>query len=124
MKPLLAFVTLAVAGAIPAMVALPAEAQTAAPQSTMQEQSVDQNAPGSGGVSKPGTTGLPGSKAGPAIDRPSGSRAPDSNMSGTSTAPQQDQSKAPGLPGGKSGATERSPRSSAPSSDEKGRMDR
>jgi hypothetical protein len=81
---------------------------------------MDQNAPGSGGVSKPGTAGLPGSKSGP-VDRAPGGKMPES--SGSSAAPQQDQSKVPGMPGSKAGPTERSPRSGA-GSDQKGNMGR
>jgi hypothetical protein len=114
MKPLL---TLAVAGAISAIATLPVQAQsTSSPPSTMQGQSSDQNAPGSGGVSKPGISGAPGSKAGPAAK---GGNASDTGVSGSSTAPQQDQSKVPGLPGGKSGATEKSPRSSTSGTNDK-----
>lgn len=120
MKPLL---TLAVAGAISAMATLPVQAQSStSPPSTMQGQSTDQNAPGSGGVSKPGTAGLPGSKSGPAA-KP-GSGASDSGMSGSSTAPQQDQSKVPGLPGSKAGPSQRSPQSGTSGTDDKGMRNR
>jgi hypothetical protein len=62
------------------------------------EQS-QQNAPGTGGTSKPGVAGLPGSKSGP-------TKTPESlPQSGSSTPPtlQQDQSKVPGMTGSKSG---------------------
>jgi hypothetical protein len=58
-----------------------------------------QNAPGTGGTSKPGVAGLPGSKSGP-------TRTPeDQAQSGSSTPEtlQQDQSKVPGMQGTKSG---------------------
>jgi hypothetical protein len=62
------------------------------------EQS-QQNAPGTGGTSKPGVTGLPGSKSG-------ATKTPESlPQSGSSSPPtlQQDQSKVPGMTGSKSG---------------------
>jgi hypothetical protein len=62
------------------------------------EQS-QQNAPGTGGTSKPGAAGLPGSKSG-------ATKTPESlPQSGSSTPPtlQQDQSRVPGITGSKSG---------------------
>jgi opacity protein-like surface antigen len=59
-----------------------------------------QNAPGTGGMSKPGVPGEPGTKSGTTV-------APDDKdrQSGTSqsNAIQQDQSKVPGMKGNKSG---------------------
>jgi hypothetical protein len=62
------------------------------------EQS-QQNAPGTGGTSKPGVAGLPGSKSG-------ATKTPESlPQSGSTTPPtlQQDQSRVPGITGSKSG---------------------
>lgn len=78
--------------------ALPAWSQT----NTMQGQSTQRNAPGTGGVSKPGVSGLPGSEAGPTVT-PSGTTAPEASR----THPDGDESKVPGLPGNKSGPTEK-----------------
>jgi hypothetical protein len=83
-------------------VALPAWSQA----SLTQGQSTQQNAPGTGGVSKPGVPGSPGSKSGPTVTR-SGTTAPDPTQRGTSG----DQSKVPGLPGSKSGPAVKSPSS-------------
>jgi hypothetical protein len=56
-----------------------------------------QNAAGTGGTSKPGVAGLPGSKSGPTKTH--------ETQSGSSTPGtlQQDQSKVPGMPGTRSG---------------------
>jgi len=116
MKPLL---TMAVAGAISAVAALPVQAQSGTSQSTMQGQSTtEQNAPGSGGVSKPGVSGQPGNKSGPAV-RP-GNGTSESGTSGSSTVQQQDESKVPGLPGNKSGPSVRSPGSGSSGSNDSG----
>lgn len=85
--------------AVAAIVAgtLPAWSQT----NQMQGQSPQQNAPGTGGTSKPGVPGLPGSKSGPTVTR-SGNTLPEAK-----TSPSGDQSGVKGLPGNKSGPTER-----------------
>ena len=93
-----------------------------------QTQSDQQMQPGTGGTSKPGVQGLPGSKAGPTVrpnrkpaaptqratnpdsaqstgrfGAPSGNGTMPQDQTGNSTM-QQDQSKVPGMPGNKSGA--------------------
>jgi hypothetical protein len=117
--------------------ASPAWAQTGAPQSGAQDQSTQHNAPGSGGVSKPGAAGLPGSKSGPAARESSGSSTSGAGSaatsgSGTTSGPasshpgpvstsnpqHQDQAKVPGMSGNKSGPSAKEPgagSSSAPS---------
>jgi hypothetical protein len=92
MKKLLSGVV--VAAIVP--VAWPAWSQS----STTQGQSTQQNAPGTGGPSQPGVSGLPGSKSGPTVKR-SGTTAPEA----TRSQPSGDQSKVRGLPGSKSGPT-------------------
>jgi hypothetical protein len=114
MKQLLSGAALAVLIAVP----LHASAQTSTPRSGTQTESTQQNTPGTGGVSKPGTPGKPGSKSGPAAREPSGSSGTSTpGASGTTSGPgssnpgpvstgnanQQDQSKVPGVPGNKSG---------------------
>jgi len=95
MKALLAFaVTVAVAGA-------PTWAQTT--QQMPRHPSNTQNAPGEGGTSKPGVPGHAGTESGPSPS--SGSSMPGAKDSGPSVTRQRDQSKVPGLPGGKSGAS-------------------
>jgi hypothetical protein len=69
---------------------------------TTQGQAAQQNAPGTGGVSKPGTPGLPGSKSGPTVT-PSATTMPEAAR----TRHDGDESKVPGLPGNKSGPTVR-----------------
>ena len=76
-------------------VASPAWSQTS---QQSQPQSNDQ-APGMGGVSKPGLAGKPGSKSGPTVTPSSGTSVP----SGTNAGRSGDESKVPGKPGGKSG---------------------
>jgi hypothetical protein len=80
-----------------------------------QTQSNQQMAPGTGGTSKPGVQGLPGSKSGPAAKsgntkRPTQRAAnPEAGQrTGGKTgnpAMHQDESKVPGKPGSKSGPT-------------------
>jgi hypothetical protein len=94
MKTLLSGVALAAIVAV----ALPAWSQP----NTMQGQSTQQNAPGTGGTSKPGVPGLPGSESGPTVT-PSGTTVPEASR----TRPDGDESKVPGLPGSKSGPTEK-----------------
>jgi hypothetical protein len=77
----------------------PAWSQTTSPPSQVQAQANDQNAPGTGGVSKPGVPGKPGSKAGPTVSPSTGSSLPEAS----DTTKLQDQSKVPGLSGSKSG---------------------
>ena len=104
MKALLSGVAVAALLAAP----LPAWSQAGAPPSGTQSLSdQQQNAPGTGGVSKPGVPGLPGSKSGPAAREPSGSSAP-SAPSATNTQ-LQDQSKVPGMAGNKAGPSVREP---------------
>ncbi|HVJ54171.1 MAG TPA: hypothetical protein VM689_17020 [Aliidongia sp.] len=74
-----------------------AQSQTATPPQGSPGTMSQQNAPGAGGTSKPGTAGLPGSKSGPTA-KPSSTGAP-----ANSTTPQQDQSKVPGKSGAESG---------------------
>jgi hypothetical protein len=90
--------------------AIPAFAQSTAPDNQKQ------NAPGTGGTSKPGVTGLPGSKSGPATTS-SGEPTPSAN---SRTTKSHDESKVPGLPGSKSGPAVKSPNkdSARPASDE------
>jgi hypothetical protein len=103
----------------------PVWAQTTTSQPSKQTQSTQQNAPGTGGVSKPGTQGLPGSKSGPAVRDPSGSSGSSTSgtTSGTSSANSgpvntgaaqtQEQARVPGLPGSKSGPAVKAPGSDA-----------
>jgi hypothetical protein len=81
-----------------------------------QTQSNQQVAPGTGGTSKPGVQGLPGSKSGPAAKsgnakRPTQRAAnPEAGQrtggeTGNPTTMHQDESKVPGKPGSKSGPT-------------------
>ena len=93
MKSLLSSVALSALVAI-----LPAWSQTTAPATGAPSN--EQNAPGTGGTSKPGTPGLPGSKSGPAAGTSSGTSVPDAT---SSPATSKDEGKVPGLPGGKSG---------------------
>jgi hypothetical protein len=86
-----------VATAAIVMLALPGWAQGV----TTQGQPTQQNAPGTGGTSKPGVPGLPGSKSGPTVT-PSGNTVLE-----TKTHPSGDQSGVQGLPGNKSGPAER-----------------
>ncbi|MDB5394110.1 MAG: hypothetical protein JWM91_1616 [Rhodospirillales bacterium] len=79
---------------------MPAFGQSAAPDNQTQ------NAPGTGGTSKPGVAGLPGSKSGPTETSSGKTRSDTSN---TSTTKHHDESKVPGLPGSKSGPTATSP---------------
>jgi hypothetical protein len=67
----------------------------------MQGQSVQQSPPGTGGTSKAGVPGLPGSKSGPTVT-PSGNTLPQ-----TKSYQSGDQSGVKGLPGNKSGPAER-----------------
>jgi hypothetical protein len=79
-----------------------------------QTQSNQQVAPGTGGTSKPGVQGLPGSKSGPAAKsgnakQPTQRAAnPEAGQrtggkTGNPTTMHQDESKVPGKPGSKSG---------------------
>jgi hypothetical protein len=81
-----------------------------------QTQSNQQVAPGTGGTSKPGVQGLPGSKSGPAAKsgnakQPTQRAAnPEAGQrtggkTGNPTTMHQDESKVPGKPGSKSGPT-------------------
>ncbi len=81
-----------------AVYGLPTGAQTTSPSTGAQNQSVQDNAPGTGGTSRPGVPGLPGSKSGPAV-RSQGSDP----SSGDSTTTHQDPSGVRGLPGSKAG---------------------
>jgi hypothetical protein len=65
---------------------------------TTQGQPGRHDAPGTAGISKPGVSGLPGSKSGPTVT-PSGTTAPEALRS----HPSGDQSGVQGLPGNKSG---------------------
>jgi hypothetical protein len=84
----------------------------------------ERHSPGTGGVSKPGTPGLPGSKSGPSVREPSGtSGSSTSGASDTTSGPGsanpgpvhtggaqlQDQAKVPGRPGTKSGSSVKEP---------------
>jgi hypothetical protein len=92
------------AAALLATTVSPASAQTnTAPQTSPVPL---QNAPGTGGTSKPGMQGLAGSKSGPAVRESSGS-------SDKTTTKQQDESKVPGLSGGESGPAVKRPTSPA-----------
>ena len=94
----------------------PASSQTSQVKPGLQDQS-SKHAPGTGGASKPGTSGLPGSKSGPsetimvgegaAVRSPGGLATSETNES--KITKQQDQSGVQGLPGGKSGPAERPP---------------
>jgi len=104
-----------------AAAAFPALSQTTEVDPGMQNKSSQQNAPGTGGTSKPGTPGLPGSKSGPgesmtvgegSATRSAGglvSNAPGTGSNGSEITKQQDQSGVRGLPGSKSGPTVKSP---------------
>jgi hypothetical protein len=72
-------------------------------QDATQSPSNQQNAPGTGGTSKPGTAGLPGGKSG---------RAAKSGNTSASTpgAAGRDESRVPGMAGSKSGSTATTPR--------------
>ena len=96
MKPVL---TAVIAGLF-AVTAVAASAQTA---TTSDNSGAQQQAPGAGGTSKPGVSGLPGGKSGPAVT-PSGSGS--SSGPATTSTRQRDQSNVPGQPGDKSGATD------------------
>jgi hypothetical protein len=82
-----------------------------APSFAQTQMNQQQNQPGTGGTSKPGVQGLPGSKSGPTVksnDATNTQRAanPQSSTPGAdqdSTTKSQDESKVPGKPGGKSG---------------------
>jgi len=63
--------------------------------SVQLSQNTQDNAPGTGGTSKPGTAGAPGSKSGPAA-KPSGSAG-------------SDESGVKGMPGNKSGPAVKQP---------------
>ena len=76
----------------------PAWSQTRSGQVT---QNAQDNAPGTGGTSKVGTPGAPGSKSGPAA-KPSGAGTPPG-------AAGHDESGVKGMPGNKSGPSVREP---------------
>jgi hypothetical protein len=97
-------IVLGVLTAAALMAATPAWAQSPSSQSSAPDQG-KQNAPGTGGTSKPGVAGLPGSKSGPAMTK-SGDAAPSSQNEMTK---HRDESKVPGLPGSKSGPAVTSP---------------
>jgi hypothetical protein len=101
------------AAAVTLAAASPGWSQTDAQQP--QTPSNEQMAPGAGGVSKPGVAGKPGSKSGPTVGPSSGTSAPQDNSSSKSG----DESKVPGTPGNKSGATPRDPSKDYPSPDAK-----
>lgn len=75
------------------LASLPAAAQGV----TTQGQPTREIPPGTAGISKPGVSGLPGSKSGPTVT-PSGTTLPE-----TRNRPSGDQSGVKGLPGNKSG---------------------
>lgn len=82
--------------------ATPALAQDPSPVGGTQ-----QNEPGTGGTSKPGVQGDTGGKNGPSA-KDAGAMAPDAGASGASSgAAGSDNSKVPGLPGNKSGPTQK-----------------
>ena len=81
---------IAVAGLL--IAGAPAWSQSNSPQLS---QNTQDNAPGTGGASKPGTAGVPGSKSGPAA-KPSGAAG-------------ADESGVKGMPGNKSGPAVREP---------------
>jgi hypothetical protein len=99
MKKLLC--TLAVAGL--GMAILPAWAQRDPTTSLQTDPSEKGVTPGSGGVSKPGIAGKPGSKSGPTV-LPSGS-----TNDPTSQRPAGDESGVRGMPGSKSGPAVKPP---------------
>lgn len=72
-----------------------------------------QNAPGTGGTSKPGVPGKPGSKSGPTTT-PSGAAPSTANKDMTKS---HDESKVPGLPGSKSGPAAKQPDSTGSTRD-------
>jgi hypothetical protein len=78
---------------------LPGWAQTN-PQTGTQMRSEQSIAPGTGGVSKPDESGLPGNKSGPTV-APSGTTVPEPSQLKESG----DESHVQGLPGNKSGPT-------------------
>lgn len=87
--------------------ALPAWAQQAGGGSsgtTTQGQSMEQHAPGTGGASKPGVQGLPGSKSGKTMTPSGTTSGSGSSESQSGMTKMQDQSQVPGAPGNKSGA--------------------
>jgi len=106
-----------------AAAALAASALTS--PSIAQTQSDQQVQPGTGGASKPGVQGLPGSKSGPTVKSNQGMPAPSAQQRSAVTpqtgqdpgaltggqndnaAKAQDESKVPGKPGGKSGPAAR-----------------
>lgn len=79
-----------------------------------QAGSDEQNTPNTGGVSKPGVSGKPGNKSGPAVTPQTG-QSGTSSQSGTSREPnegvtkEQDTSGVHGMPGNKSGPAVRAP---------------
>jgi hypothetical protein len=111
--------TILSAMAIAALVAAPwpVWAQSDTSQSDVQNQNGRQHAPGTGGTSKPGVRGLPGSKSGPAVT-PSGKTSSGSSSGTAATTRQRDQSGVPGLPGSKSGPAVTSPNKKGSSSGE------
>ena len=86
------------------VLAMPALAQDSKPAGGTQ-----QNEPGTGGTSKPGVQGDVGGKNGPAaIPNDAGNAHPPGNPStGGASATANDNSKVPGLAGGKSGAAQK-----------------
>lgn len=80
------------------------------------QSSSGQNAPGTGGVSKAGTPGMPGSKSGPTpqttVGEGAAAKTP-GGMENPAVSPgqtrQQDQSGVPGLPGSKAGPAVKAP---------------
>jgi hypothetical protein len=67
-----------------AAVALLAAGQPALSQTSSQQlgQNTQDNAPGTGGISKPGTPGAPGSKSGPAAKSPGAAGSDESGVKG------------------------------------------
>jgi hypothetical protein len=97
-----------------AVAAMPALSQTN--QNKPGTQSSEQNAPGTGGVSKPGVSATPGTQSGPAppvtVGEGAAAKTPGGleNPAGSSTQThQQDQSGVPGLPGSKAGPAVKAP---------------
>jgi hypothetical protein len=96
--------SLAAASLVAGALISPSQAQTQTDQ--------QQNQPGTGGASKPGVQGLPGSKSGPTVkstDPTATQRAANpgagagSNDQTSTPTKNQDESKVPGLPGSKAG---------------------
>jgi hypothetical protein len=97
-----------------------AASSLAAPSFAQTQTNQQQNQPGSGGVSKPGVQGLPGSKSGPTTGPAAGPKAQAAPSMQRAAKPEtesgsdekgemtknQDQSKVPGKPGNKSGPTQ------------------